>query len=302
MKIAILMSTYNGEKYIKEQINSVLQQQGDFELDLYVRDDKSNDRTIEIINEYSKKGMLYLINGTNLGPAKSFMELMRFVDLSYDFYAFSDQDDFWYPDKIKKTVEMLKNDDLPSVCFSNADVVNDNLQQTGFQVYKKQPRLDIKTLSCAGGILGCTMVFNRKMMELIKRSNSPIDMVMHDFYVSLLCKSIGGKIVYCSDSTMKYRQHNNNVIGVSRGKKSAIKSFVKQLNRHIKISIADQAESILQEYRDMLSISDEQWLIQLSNYRNSIFTRIRLSCSRETKYISLHDSIMLRMLILLGNR
>lgn len=302
MRIAVLMSTYNGEQFIREQIDSILQQQGDFELDLYVRDDGSNDRTIEIISEYGNKGKLSWFSGNNLKPAQSFMELMKFVDLSYDFYAFSDQDDFWYPDKIKKTVELIQNNELPSVCFSNADVVNCNLKQMGIRVYRECPRLDMRTLSCAGGILGCTMIFNRKMMGLIKIAKSPVQMVMHDFYICLLCKAVGGEIIYCCDATMKYRQHDNNVVGVSSDKASSIQSFVKKLHRNIEVSIADQANSILREYKGILLEPDEQWLYSLSNYRNNLFTRIRLSCSRDTKYTSLHRSIMIRTLILLGNR
>ena len=99
MRVAVLMSTYNGEKYLNEQIDSILSQSGNFELSLLVRDDGSTDETINILNKYQNLGKLKWYSGKNLGPGKSFIDLL-YKTHGYDYYAFSDQDDVWMTGKI----------------------------------------------------------------------------------------------------------------------------------------------------------------------------------------------------------
>lgn len=92
-KVAVLLSTYNGSKYIKEQIDSILSQEG-VNIDIYIRDDESTDETVNIIYEY-KSNNIFLTEGKNIGVGNSFMELLYSVPEIYDYYAFADQDDIW---------------------------------------------------------------------------------------------------------------------------------------------------------------------------------------------------------------
>ena len=94
MKVAVLMSSYNGEKYIRPQIDSILAQEGNFELSLFVRDDGSTDKTQAILQEYAQKRKLTWYTGNNLGPARSFMDLLKKCK-GFNYYAFADQDDYW---------------------------------------------------------------------------------------------------------------------------------------------------------------------------------------------------------------
>ena len=98
-KIAVLMSTYNGEEFLRDQIESILNQEK-VNVTLYVRDDGSSDRTVEILSSYEEQGKLKLICGKNCGVGNSFMHLLYTSDQDFDFYAFSDQDDIWLPDKL----------------------------------------------------------------------------------------------------------------------------------------------------------------------------------------------------------
>lgn len=110
MKAAVLMSTYNGARFIREQLDSILDQTGEFELDLWVRDDGSTDGTKDILNDYESRGLLRWYTGENLGPAQSFLDLVRRT-LGYDWYAFADQDDFWMPEKLSWALETLEKID-----------------------------------------------------------------------------------------------------------------------------------------------------------------------------------------------
>lgn len=107
MKAAVLMSTYNGARFIREQLDSILDQTGEFELDLWVRDDGSTDGTKDILNDYESRGLLRWYTGENLGPAQSFLDLVRRT-LGYDWYAFADQDDFWMPENCRGRWKLWK--------------------------------------------------------------------------------------------------------------------------------------------------------------------------------------------------
>ena len=95
------MSTYNGEKYIREQLDSILAQEN-VDVSILIRDDGSKDATLSILDEYSKRDNLsYYVDSRNLGACNSFIDLIWHVSLDYDYYALSDQDDFWLKDKFK---------------------------------------------------------------------------------------------------------------------------------------------------------------------------------------------------------
>ena len=108
--VTVLMSTYNGETYLKEQIDSILAQEG-IRVKLLVRDDGSKDSTQQILDDYSKRGLLEWYKGENLKSARSFMNLVDTVSLDADYYAFSDQDDFWEKDKLSRAIDMLNQFD-----------------------------------------------------------------------------------------------------------------------------------------------------------------------------------------------
>lgn len=301
IRVAVLMSTYNGEKYVAEQIDSILNQKGDFYIDIYVRDDGSQDNTINILNYYKEKGNLDWYTGENLKPARSFYDLLLHCR-GYDYYAFSDQDDFWKENKIQRGIDELKEQVVPALYCSNADLVDEQLESLGRTVYRTPPRTDFETVVCAGGLLGCTMVFNEKLASAIIEVEKFPQMVLHDFYVAALCVSIGGKIVYDTCSTMKYRQHGNNVVGVSHGLVGTIWGRIKDILYREPVGIANQADGILYNYKKYLTSDRIKWLLVVAHYKDGIINRIKLACSSKTKYINKNIGIKLRLSILLGNR
>lgn len=301
MKVAVLMSTYNGEKYLKDQIDSILGQAGDFQLDLWVRDDGSKDRTTEILDEYASCGKLKWYAGKNLKPAYSFLDLLKNC-VGYDYYAFADQDDLWVQGKLNAGIQAIKEYNVPALYCANAELVDHNLKTLGRYVYKKEPKLDFTTLLCSGGLLGCTMVFNSALAELVQKYHLPGNIVMHDFYISLLCLAKEGEIVYDNVSYMKYRQHINNVVGVDYGIIRTIKSRLNRITTKPEVSISDQAKSILELYGSDIEQVKFNSLKRIANYKEKLFNRITLACSRKISFINFNMSISLRLSILLGNR
>lgn len=301
MKVAVLLSSYNGEKYIKTQISSILQQKGHFNLDLWVRDDGSTDDTKKILQQYADQGKLKWYTGTNLGAARSFLDLIKHCT-GYDYYLFSDQDDYWLPGKVESAINYLKKNHGKCVYFADAEVVDNNLNPIGRNVYKSKPRLKFETISCIGGILGCTMAFSSDLAQSIQVKSLPTNVFMHDFYVTELCLSLGGNIIFDPCVQLKYRQHSNNVVGVPTGFTNTIKNRVREITYSNTVSIASQAEEILRLYANEISEQNKVWLMKVASYKDNLLNRFLLSLSRKTEYANINNSITIRLSLLLGRR
>lgn len=302
--VVVLMSSYNGEKYIQEQIDSILAQKGDFTLDLCVRDDGSRDKTQTILQDYKEQGKLRWYTGNNLKPAHSFMDLLQNCK-GYDYYAFADQDDYWMPDKLARAIRNIENFNKNSqsvLYFSNAVLVDAILNDLGRNVYKEIPKTDFYTMSCAGGLIGCTMVFNDALAKLIHEKPVPKKMIMHDFYTAIVCSACGGEVLYDDKPSMKYRQHGNNVVGISYTLLGKAKFGIDGISRKASVSIAEQAREVLDRYESEMTVEQQLWLKKVSVYRKNILTKLYMSASRKVKYINWKIGLKNRMSILLGNR
>lgn len=188
--VAVLVSTYNGEKYIEEQLESILNQTYK-NIDIYVRDDMSTDATRDILKKYSNSNKIKLIpSSRNLGYPEAFYELMRVVD-EHDYYAFSDQDDVWYSDKIEIGINKLSksNYPTPALFFANYDVCDMNLNHIRTSVGpKKNPDFKYSLFSSLG--LGFTYILNHEAKELILNNRS-IKTVTKDVWIGMLISAFG---------------------------------------------------------------------------------------------------------------
>lgn len=301
MRIAVLMSSYNGEKYIEEQIKSILSQTGNFELDLWVRDDGSVDNTIKILEYYQEKGKLRWYSDKNCGPAKSFFDLI-YKAKEYDYYAFSDQDDYWYPNKITNAVEKLKKYDSGKklLYFCNAEYVDSNLKPLGGKNYKGSVPTDFYSTLLNPGYLGCTMVFNNKLAEVIQNHSMPDVIFMHDEYLARVCVAVGGKVVFDDRAFIKYRQHGDNVIGSTVGKMDALMRRINMICKANRIGIKEELSGIKNIYGDEIGDMEKEWINTIICYKDSIKNKIKLAFSSKTKFISTNMRWTIRFKILNG--
>lgn len=282
-KIWVLMSTYNGMAYIEEQIESILSQKN-CDVHLLVRDDGSTDATLDILKSYEKKGSITLISDNiNLGPAKSFLKLLEMAP-DDGYYAFSDQDDCWNTDKLERALEMLtqaEENNMPLVYYSNSDVVDQNLNSTGKKVYSGKQKPTLERVLCGYGIQGCTMVLNKALRDIFLSVDMSKERIgMHDFFLCDLCMVCGGKILYDDFSTMKYRQHESNVVGydVNATRLNKIKKYINEILKPANDSIADDARLVLM-FSDKMTEKGRNTAIKIERYKDDAFTRIWLACS-----------------------
>lgn len=260
-KIEILLATYNGEKYLNEQIDSIINQTYK-NWKLLIRDDGSEDRTLEILKEYEKRDERISIlrdNKGNLGFVKNFEELLK--NSSEEFIMFSDQDDYWLENKIEKYIGVLENLDVkklkkPLLIHSNSFVCDEKLN-----ILKKN-FVDSKVALQYGGngyffayfVQGSTTLINRKLINLglpFLRS-----VTLHDRYFHLLVEFFGNRI-FIDESLIKYRQHRNNEIGA---KSSVIKKIL--FKRYFDDSDRDLILDIEEKYKDKQKKDNERWIIK----------------------------------------
>ncbi len=216
-KVAVMLSAYNGEKFIKEQIDSILNQTG-VDVELFIRDDGSKDSTLEILSAYAEDNdnVKLFIEG-NVGVGNSFMNLLYSVEGDHDYYSFADQDDIWEEDKLAAAVAMLEQSDKV-LYASNQECVDKYGNSLGLRYGRdSQIHLDPIAILEKNTLAGCTMVFKRSLYEAItdKKSRPSEELLrnrIHDVWLAMTA-SINGGIIYDERSFMKYRQHENNVVG-----------------------------------------------------------------------------------------
>lgn len=222
-KVAVLLSTYNGEKYVAEQIHSILTQTYK-NLVLVIRDDGSSDKTKKIVKEFADKyENIRMVEGKNMGFIKSFFELLKYEQA--DYYAYADQDDIWLPEKISLAVKSLEQypETMPNMAFSNSDYYNVNME-----LIKEGEKN--KTFSFINSLYECvsqgmTMVINQTAKDMIL-DFVPEKVFFHDWWTYMICSGMGN-VAYDNVTTVKYRRDGKNATAEGEG-------FLKVLEWRIK--------------------------------------------------------------------
>lgn len=278
-KINVLMSTYNGQKYLLEQLDSIIKQDN-CEVEITVRDDGSSDGTLDILRMFSKSNAnLIYYEGENKRTAKSFIDLIDHSDES-EYYAFADQDDVWLKEKLSKAVSILEmdNKNLPILYCSNLVPVDENLNILKNKLLHKRMYLEYEDLLVQPSqIFGCTMVFNKKLRDIIVDADSPEKFLMHDLWVALVATGCGGKIILDDNAYILYRQHKDSQIGANISVKQRWNYRLHRIFSVERCSIADQAQSMIDCYGD--KILREQGTYEytklVSEYRDSLFQKVK---------------------------
>ena len=205
-KVAVLISTYNGEKYIKEQLDSVLNQTYK-NIEIVIRDDGSKDSTIDIIKKYQEEyNNIILREGTNVGFIKSFFQLLDYSNA--DYYAFCDQDDVWMENKIELAVRALNEVDntKPNMVFGNSDYYDENMNLIGKGEEHKTFSFKNSLYECVAQ--GMTMTINQVAKDYII-NNIPEKCLFHDWWTYMICSGIGN-VLYNDVTVVKYRRFAKN--------------------------------------------------------------------------------------------
>ena len=268
MKLIVLMSTYNGEQYIRQQLDSLLKQ--DLRPDkIIIRDDGSKDDTVNLLEEYSSEhSFISYYCGVNKGPGKSFWELICNCE-DADYYALCDQDDVWFADKLSTAISTLSTEDnsIPLLYCSRYTLTDTDLNPNNSEVSSLYDFSDFQHSLIYHTSPGCTFVFNHAARNILKMYDPDSQyFVIHDAIIHKVV-TMFGKMILDKSSHMYYRQHNNNQIGMTADK---FKTLAGRIRRFVDGSIrnyrSNTAKSLLSVYGGLITDDKRELLNIVANY------------------------------------
>ena len=302
-RVLIVLCSYNGADYISEQINSIMDQTHEA-IHLLISDDGSTDNTLAIIMRLQAKfgkERISIIEKRGRNVSKNFIQALRRFS-NYQYYAFSDQDDIWLPNKIDVAIRRLRectNPSAPALYASTVEIVDQNLRHIGYsRPWATIPKFNNAIVQNFAS--GNTMVFNKALRNEVVSTPKNLEFVMHDWATYLICSALNGYLFFDHQPHIKYRQHQSNLIGSDHGLKSKIKSVHCMLNGTQK-SWNDCNIKLLSLFSDRMSLENKDTLEYMSQLKSkSLITRIAaLLSSNITKrtrlgYLSFCAAVILK--------
>lgn len=306
MRLQILMSTYNGAKYLREQMDSILAQtvmyHSDWFVEIVIRDDGSTDETIKILEEYSVKyPRLSYYKGENEGVVRSFFDLICNTPDEVDYIALADQDDLWMPEKLECALMALSKEEnsQPLLYCGSTYLVDDRLRPIkGLSSHAIRPSFGNALVEniCTG----CTAVFNAALRDIIKLQ-IPEFTPMHDWWLYLLSACLG-KVYYDTEPHMYYRQHGSNTVGVSTTYRH---EFINRLKRFRgnRYQIRRQVMSlykISRRYNLSLGVEIQRQIEDVLAVKKNAAARLRVICNHKIYRQRPMDNFIFKLIILTG--
>lgn len=280
-KICVLMTCYNPNEFIIEQINSILNQKN-VEVEIVLRDDGSNNK--EYLEYFKDNSKITVIEGENIGVARNIMFLINYAKKykqNYNFFAYSDQDDYWMDTKLYNGIKALEkmNNDKPLLYYSNLIVADEQLQPL-YHLFKKNVvnnsiGQSLSQVFC----YACTTVFNKQMINEL--STYDIKTMGFDsliYYVAILL----GEIYYDENSYILYRQHSNNLSGKHDKGVSYLLRKIKNISKFERV-FENNALYLINNMKDKLNSDQVKTIETVAFYRNNIYSRLKLIFSKNIR-------------------
>lgn len=292
--VAVVMSTYNGERYLKEQIDSILAQAYPNML-VHVRDDGSSDGTLALLADYEKRGLIEVDRGQNVGVTSSFyLGIAAVVDRA-DYVVLCDQDDVWHADKVERAIGALGKypSDTPLLHYTEVNYCDGTLVRQGVShLCRFVPRFEGLFFEncCSGNVT----TINQSLAKLVLESG-PERVFYHDWWIALLCACFG-HLVYDPEPSVEYRRTGENVSPTGAGIKLAIHRLKEALDAKRLSPISGQLEKLLDEYGDAMADERRAALELFCTRGYRLRKALYPHCLRQT----LAGEAAVRLLLLLG--
>lgn len=302
--IAVLLSAYNGERYIKEQIASILSQKLDCPLHLYIRDDGSTDSTVSLLNTYAEDPRITVFMSENLGYVASFFSLIssvRQLPDKYDYFALADQDDVWATDKLQTAIDALsrENPALPLLYGSCSQITDENLNVIGTTVK------EIRHITFYNSLIqnitpGHTHVMNMAIVDLLMQNIDATQIYAHDHYIVNVAV-IRGKLLFDNTPHTLYRQHSHNELGHSSNHLIPwLRARFKRIRRGEGNKYVKQIQYIISQNRSYLTPEQQQEATRFLSSRKNIFRRLTYISRTKFYRQSRLESMIFRLYYLFG--
>ena len=296
--VIVVMSTYNGEKHIVRQLDSIFAQEG-VNVRVLIRDDFSKDNTIEVVEKYIREHPQYdilLAKGENVGFAKSFWLGLCMCDEA-DYYAFADQDDIWKKNKLIRCItEMKDNEDIPQLTYCKMQRSDSQLNRLEEQVNVLKPEQLTKKITLIKTYnYGAATVINNSAKKLVCRVWPKVDDLPHDMWVGTLCYWFG-KVHYVDEELYYWIRYDTSVTGEGT-KGTAFRYRLKKTMQ--KKSYPNISVAMLEEYNDLLKPEDRNFLKKISDYKVVWKDKVYLLFDPTFKRLTFGGTLILKLGILL---
>lgn len=218
--VAILLCTMQGQRYLSDQLESIMLQEHK-NWTIWVSDDGSSDDTHSILKEYQQKlgpARMSIHAGPEEGFAANFLSLACKASVTADYYAFADQDDIWDVDKLSQALRWLRTvpAHLPALYCGRTKRIDSNNVEKGYsKLFLRKPCFANALVQSIAG--GNTMVFNSAARRFLRKAGPDIKVVSHDWWAYMVVSGCGGKVFYDPNPKVRYRQHENNLVGDGSG-------------------------------------------------------------------------------------
>ena len=300
-KVVVLLSTYNGEQYVEEQIDSILNQNTSHQVDLIIRDDGSQDQTLQILKNYetSYPSRVKVFYEDNIGYIRSFFELIKKAG-GYDYYALSDQDDIWLEDKLDIAVKMCEECeyDGPLLYGSSSFLVNGNLEIFG-ETQKQLREMNFYNVMIQNFLPGHAQVFNDKLCKILKQDIDYSKIYVHDFWITYMA-TLYGKVIFDNNSHTLYRQHGENSIGFGKNTIEWFSERLKRIKKSDSKKIAAQMHFFYENYHSLLKKEEEEELIKFIKEQKNFLRRMRYVFTTKMYRQKTVETFLFKMLYLVG--
>lgn len=302
--IAVLLSAYNGERYIRPQVESILQQDVDCELTLIIRDDGSSDNTVEIIKKLSQKdNRIVLLKGENCGVNRSFFELIRYASKlpgKYKYFSLADQDDVWDADKLQNGINVIRSLGVghPILYGSISRPVDENLVPIE-RTSKKNKPITFYNSIIQNFVAGHTQIMNRELLMMVKDVDAT-KLHGHDAFIVNVAV-LGGDLYYDKVPHASYRQHSGNQLGTSNSSRiDWVSRRLARIKKGDAVKYATQIEYIQEYCKDLMSQEQYDEVTRFLECRKNFFKRLGYIATKKVYRQERFDDIAFCLLYLLG--
>lgn len=303
-KLAVLLSAYNGEKYIDQQIQSILKQKNIKNITLIIRNDGSTDSTAKILEKYSSNfANIKILNEHNIGLVKSFFKLLEYsFNEGFDYYAFCDQDDYWLPDKLISAVNLLskEDDNIPLLYGSCSILADKNLNSSNKTTQKLIRPITFYNSAIQNICPGHTQVLNKKLAEkLLNNFSEDMRFYSQDLWITNVA-TVTGKIIFDNQPHVLYRMHGNNELGYGQGKISRLKEHIHRLKQNECKLMSLQLKEFIDCFGDYLTITEKEEMNKFFSSQKNIINRMKYSINTKLYRQTKKETLAFKILYIFG--
>lgn len=297
------MSVYNGSRFLREQLDSIISQQ-DVNFKIIIRDDGSTDNSLAVLEDFKEReglnGKIHIIRGKNFGWKESFRSLIDYAAAhcqDSEYYAFSDQDDIWLPEKLNRACSFLEgNDTIPALYYSNLSFYQDGIDKGIIDRTSAVPTF--KNALARNYATGCTIVFNKALLNILAKDKPGFE-IPHDYWAYMVAV-LTGKVFPDTESFILYRQHDSNQIGSRNGFSDVWKRRLKHLSENAGFR-EKTAKELIRIYADDMHPEALKATKKLADYKKSFISRLKLLFDSGYTLGNVGNDLFFKLRILYGN-